>query len=251
MLEAANVLPLYFIWPPTCFNWPSRWKGCISKQPFPPRSREIKAKLYITCLLQNKANKSTQPPFAWQRRARRDFQVNLLRILRPKQSYFLDKLSLPAQHRQLPSPPEPQSAALAGTQLQQRAEATHHRGDGEIGVHSTSPVGGRRDSPNARSGAIYQHQHSVFCVTPSVVLTAGTAAGYLWGFQSSTKHFSQITCICTCLSECAFTGTRTTTQTRVHLQECRDHAPIVRYTAKSFIIRDWDSSTASDSCKEL
>lgn len=114
MHEAANVLPLYFIWPPTCFNWPSRRKGCISKKPFPPRSREIKAKLYIMCLLQiSKANKSTQPPFSWQRRARRDFQVNLLCILCPKQSYFLDKLALPAQHRQLPSPPEPQSAALA------------------------------------------------------------------------------------------------------------------------------------------
>lgn len=40
-------------------------------------------------LLQNKANKSTvKLPFSWQWKARRDFQVNLLHILGPKQSYF-------------------------------------------------------------------------------------------------------------------------------------------------------------------
>lgn len=45
-------------------------------------------------LLQNKANKSTiKLPFTWQWKARRDFQVNLLHILCPKQSYFLDKLA--------------------------------------------------------------------------------------------------------------------------------------------------------------
>lgn len=48
----------------------------------------------IMHLLQNKANKSTiKLPFTWQWKARRDFQVNLLHILCPKQSYFLDKLA--------------------------------------------------------------------------------------------------------------------------------------------------------------
>lgn len=40
-------------------------------------------------LLQNKANKSTMKlPFTWQQQAWRDFWVNLLHILGPKQSYF-------------------------------------------------------------------------------------------------------------------------------------------------------------------
>jgi len=154
-------------------------------------------------LLQNKANKSTiKLPFTWQWKARRDFQVNLLHILCPKQSYFLDKPAFSPcdTHiaRSFPYPPAWRPITRGAGQLFWLAEGWSNRSQKQwCNTEVSSWWSTARSLPPESQPRCYELStrtsfHTSFCAIHLSVFIAGTAAGYLPGFWSRWSWYPSL-----------------------------------------------------------